>query len=201
MYGSQGAYGQQQGSGYGPQGYGAQSGGMSGYGSMGGRSFGQGSMQGRSQQRRGPRGWERSDERIKDDVCERIYNSDDFDASDVTVEVRSGVVTLDGTVSERRARYMLEDLAEATSGVKDVENRVRVSRESGGSLFGGSSGATGSTSASGAMSSGGGATSSSSQGSRTSGAPSGSSGYSGSSTAGAGSASGSSGTSGSRGKE
>jgi hypothetical protein len=85
--------------------------------------------QGRSRQNRGPRGWERSDERIKEDLCERIADSDDIDASDVTVEVRQGVVTLDGTVYERWTRYSLEDLADSVPGVKDVQNNVRLSRE------------------------------------------------------------------------
>jgi hypothetical protein len=86
--------------------------------------------QGRSRQNRGPRGWERSDERIKEDLCERIADSDDIDASDVTVEVRQGVVLLDGTVFERWTRYSLEDLADSVPGVKDVQNNVRLSRES-----------------------------------------------------------------------
>jgi len=35
----------------------------------------------------------RSDERRKEDFSERMYANDDFDASEVTVEVLSGTVT------------------------------------------------------------------------------------------------------------
>jgi hypothetical protein len=110
--------------------YGSQHSGSSGYGSMGrqgGSRYGQGTGGNRSQ-RRGPKGWERSDERIKEDLCERLADSDDVDASEVTVEVREGVVTLDGTVVERWMRYTLEDLADSVSGVKDVQNNVRIAR-------------------------------------------------------------------------
>jgi len=43
--------------------------------------------------RRGSKGYVRSDERRKEDFSERMYANDDFDASEVTVEVLSGTVT------------------------------------------------------------------------------------------------------------
>ena len=70
----------------------------------------------------------RSDERLKEDICERMYTSTECDTSDVTVEVKSGVVTLEGTVSDRRSKYMLEEMLDNVPGVKDVENRVRIQR-------------------------------------------------------------------------
>jgi len=77
--------------------------------------------------RRGPKGYERSDERLKEDVSERMY-AGDWDTSDVSVEVESGVVTLDGTVDDRQTKYMLEEMVDNIPGVKDVENRLRVRR-------------------------------------------------------------------------
>jgi hypothetical protein len=84
-----------------------------------------------SQQRRGPKGWERSDERVKDDVCERLYERSDIDASEVSVQVQQGRVRIEGTVGERWQKHAIEDLVDAVPGVKDIENHVRVSREGG----------------------------------------------------------------------
>jgi osmotically-inducible protein OsmY len=80
-------------------------------------------------QRRGPRGWERSDERLKDDICQRLYDRHDLDASDVTIDVREARVTIDGTVRDRWQKHAIEDVADSIPGVKDIENRVRVSRD------------------------------------------------------------------------
>jgi uncharacterized protein (TIGR02284 family) len=89
------------------------------------RSYGAGQQ--RPLQRRGPKGYRRSDERIREDVCERLMMSG-LDASEVTVDVRDGTVILEGYVTERRTKYAIEDTAEQAFGVDDVENNVRVSR-------------------------------------------------------------------------
>ncbi|MGH8516527.1 MAG: BON domain-containing protein, partial [Panacagrimonas sp.] len=78
---------------------------------------------------RTPKGYTRSDDRIKDDVCEQLYRTPDIDVSEVTVEARNGTVTLEGTVPDRRMKHRIEDLCEQCIGVQDVENRIRVSRE------------------------------------------------------------------------
>ncbi|WP_233622795.1 BON domain-containing protein [Burkholderia seminalis] len=79
--------------------------------------------------RRGPKGYTRSDERIREDVCERLAHALDIDVSDVTVLVNDGCVQLDGTVPARWMKHDIEDLADGCMGVRDVENRVRVRRE------------------------------------------------------------------------
>ncbi|HIE4198751.1 TPA: BON domain-containing protein, partial [Burkholderia cenocepacia] len=79
--------------------------------------------------RRGPKGYTRSDERIREDVCERLAHALEIDVSDVTVQVRDGRVELDGTVPARWMKHDIEDLADGCMGVQDVENRVRVRRE------------------------------------------------------------------------
>src|SRR5678809_1406093 len=80
---------------------------------------------------RGPKGYKRSDERIKEDVNDRL--SDDYyvDASDVEVTVTNTEVTLTGTVNNRNDKRRAEDLAESVSGVSNVENRLRVKQQSG----------------------------------------------------------------------
>jgi osmotically-inducible protein OsmY len=77
---------------------------------------------------RGPRGYRRLDERIKEDVNDRLTDDPYLDATDIDVSVDDGVVTLSGTVSGRSDKRRAEDLAESVSGVKDVNNRLRVGR-------------------------------------------------------------------------
>lgn len=75
--------------------------------------------------RRMPKGYRRTDERIREDVCERLGRSG-LDVADVSVDVAAGRVTLQGTVDDRRAKHAIEDCADACMGVEDVDNRIRV---------------------------------------------------------------------------
>jgi osmotically-inducible protein OsmY len=77
---------------------------------------------------RGPKGYKRPDERLKDDIAERLMYRNDIDSSEVSLEVKDGVVTLDGTVPERWMRYAIDDIAESVIGVESVQNNVRVKR-------------------------------------------------------------------------
>jgi osmotically-inducible protein OsmY len=101
------------------------SGGYTGYGTYGGQNAGE-RVEARGGARRGPKGYKRTDERIKDDIYERLVRAEDIDSSDVSVEVSDGKVTLEGTVSERREKHAIEDLVMECFGVQDVENRIRV---------------------------------------------------------------------------
>lgn len=75
---------------------------------------------------RGPKNYQRSDERLRELVSERLEEDDDVDASDIEVLVSDGEVTLNGTVDSRRTKRRAEDLAAITYGVKDVHNNLRV---------------------------------------------------------------------------
>lgn len=74
----------------------------------------------------GPKNYARSDERIREDLCERLAEADDIDASDIDVSVRNGVVSLQGEVEDRWMKYRAEDLADNCAGVKDVQNNLHV---------------------------------------------------------------------------
>ncbi len=81
------------------------------------------------QQRRyplGPKGYTRSDERLREDISERLMQAYDIDSSEVTVQVLGGKVVLEGTVPNRYMKHAIEDIADAAPGVQDVDNRVRV---------------------------------------------------------------------------
>ena len=78
---------------------------------------------------RGPSGYKRSDDRIKEDVNDGLTDNSFIDASNINVQAKDGDVTLTGTVTSRYQKRRAEDLAEDVSGVKNVENRLRVEQE------------------------------------------------------------------------
>jgi hypothetical protein len=81
---------------------------------------------------RGPKDYRRSDERVREELCDRMTDDPMLDASEITVQVSEGVVTLNGTVTSREQKRRAEDVAERVSGVKDVTNQLRVLREANG---------------------------------------------------------------------
>ena len=75
---------------------------------------------------RGPKNYRRSDERIRDDINDRLTDNDWIDASDIEVLVAGSEVTLSGKVDSRYAKRIAEDIAESVSGVSNVQNNLRV---------------------------------------------------------------------------
>jgi hypothetical protein len=123
--------------------------GSRGYGTAGGFATGRypSGMEGqRSYRGLGPQSYKRSDDRIRDDVCERLTDNDRIDASNVTIDVNQGAVTLSGTVPERHMRYAAEDLVDDCMGVESIDNQLRVQATpaSGGQAGTGVGGRTGS---------------------------------------------------------
>lgn len=105
--------------------------------------------QSRSSSRRawgnGPKGYVRSDERLKEEISDRLMASPEIDSSDIEVEVSGGEVTLKGSVCCRSDKFAAEQLAESVMGVKDVSNqlRLRSSMQGGGTTGSGSFGQSG----------------------------------------------------------
>ena len=77
---------------------------------------------------RGPKGYKRSDDRIREDVSDRLSDDSWLDASDIEVMVSDTEITLSGTVSDRDAKRRAESLAEGVSGASHVQNNLRVSQ-------------------------------------------------------------------------
>jgi hypothetical protein len=75
---------------------------------------------------RGPRGYTRSDEQIRADVCDRMAEHPLLDAGDIDVIVDHGEVRLQGTVGDRRARRLAEDIADSVAAVRDVRNELHI---------------------------------------------------------------------------
>ena len=59
-------------------------------------------------------------------LCERLHDDPEIDASEVTVSVQGGTITLEGTVDSRRTNA-IEDVAEQI-GSQDVQNNLRVQK-------------------------------------------------------------------------
>jgi hypothetical protein len=66
------------------------------------------------------------DDRIYDDIRERLTRSLDIDASEIEVSVEAGVVTLEGRVEERATKHSAGEIAERVPGVHRVRNNLHV---------------------------------------------------------------------------
>lgn len=67
---------------------------------------------------RGPKNYKRSDDRIKEDICDFLTDDHLVDANEIEVTVSGGEVILSGYVSDRSAKRRAEDIAESVNGVK-----------------------------------------------------------------------------------
>jgi osmotically-inducible protein OsmY len=63
---------------------------------------------------------------MKEDISERLCRAYHVDSSEVSVEVRGGKVTLEGTVPSRHMKHAIEDMVDDCPGVMEIDNRVRV---------------------------------------------------------------------------
>jgi osmotically-inducible protein OsmY len=87
---------------------------------------------------KGPKNYTRSDERIREDVSDRLMHDDSLDATNIEVEIDNGEVTLSGPVENRADKRRAEDCIENVGGVKHVQNNIRVGeKESAGAKKGG----------------------------------------------------------------
>lgn len=77
---------------------------------------------------KGPKGYKRSDERIREEVCETLSRHPRIDASDIEVKVEDACVTLSGGVESREMKRAAEMAIENISGVDDVKNELRMKK-------------------------------------------------------------------------
>ena len=75
---------------------------------------------------KGPKGWQRSDESIREKVSECLERDSQVDASEIEVSVKDAIVTLSGKVDDRRSKRRAENMIENLPGVKDVRNELWV---------------------------------------------------------------------------
>ena len=84
---------------------------------------------------RGPKDYRRPDERINDEAHDRLTDDHWLDASNITVTVANGEVTLSGTVEDREAKHRAELIVESISGVNHVQNNLRAAGPAETSLY------------------------------------------------------------------
>jgi osmotically-inducible protein OsmY len=77
---------------------------------------------------KGPKNYQRSSDRIKEDVNDKLSDNWMLDASNIEVDVKGSEVTLNGTVESREDKRRAEDIAEDVSGVTHIQNNLRVSK-------------------------------------------------------------------------
>ncbi|HEX8037939.1 MAG TPA: BON domain-containing protein [Chryseosolibacter sp.] len=74
---------------------------------------------------KGPRSYQRSDERIREDIHDVLMDDPYIDATDVEVKVENGEVILTGMVEDRNMKRRAEDIIESqVSGIRHFENRL-----------------------------------------------------------------------------
>lgn len=69
----------------------------------------------------------RSDDSIREEVRAELDADEQCDSSDIAIEVRGGVVVLEGRVSTRPMKRRAAEIANAARDVKTVDNRLQVS--------------------------------------------------------------------------
>jgi len=77
---------------------------------------------------KGPSGYTRSNERVLEDANERLMDDREVDASNITVTCVDNEITLNGTVASRHEKRRAEEIVDDVSGVKHVQNNLRVEK-------------------------------------------------------------------------
>lgn len=74
----------------------------------------------------GERGYNRQDEKIQEEIIDRLNHQSQIDTANIEVEVTDGTVTLSGTVASSSEKNLVEETAEMVSGVLEMINRLTV---------------------------------------------------------------------------
>jgi hypothetical protein len=77
---------------------------------------------------RGPKGWKRSDDSIKETICHALEQHPRIDASEIEVDVKDGIVTLRGNIHDRPTKRLAGDVIDWLPGVVDVHNNLTVDK-------------------------------------------------------------------------
>lgn len=75
---------------------------------------------------RGPRGYQRADDRIREELNDHLTAHGFIDATDIECSVHEGEVTLSGLVDSPETKRAAEYVAEGILGVHEVHNSLRI---------------------------------------------------------------------------
>jgi len=71
-------------------------------------------------------GNQKSDDKIYDQIRQKLANDPDVKGAGFDVTVKDGVVTLNGTVHDEKAREKAEKITKKVKGVTSVTNQLKV---------------------------------------------------------------------------
>lgn len=75
---------------------------------------------------KGPKGYRRSDKRIRRDVNDRLTRHGQLDATEIEVSCKNGEVVLRGSVNNRNGKKIAEDCAKSVGGIQTVRNKLKL---------------------------------------------------------------------------
>ncbi len=75
-----------------------------------------------------PRNYQKTDQQILNEVCERLTLHGELDVRDIDVHCRNGVIRLEGSVPSRWMRRAIEAVTESVYGVADVEDELEIEK-------------------------------------------------------------------------
>jgi osmotically-inducible protein OsmY len=75
---------------------------------------------------RGPRSYRRTDDKIIDDICERLTRDPRVDATFVEIKTNQGEVTITGVVGSWEEKQWAGEIAADVFGVQCVQNELRI---------------------------------------------------------------------------
>jgi hypothetical protein len=76
----------------------------------------------------GPDAYHRTDESVREEVCEALSRHPEVNAADIEVEVKDGHVILLGTVESRLMKRQAQDAVAHAQGVQEVRNELTIPR-------------------------------------------------------------------------
>jgi hypothetical protein len=76
--------------------------------------------------RRGPKGYQRSDDRLREEIIDKLLQQSDIELDEIEVDVTGGKVTLSGNIDNRRVKHQIEDIVDSVWGVKEIANNLRI---------------------------------------------------------------------------
>ncbi len=76
----------------------------------------------------GPKGYKRSDQKLKDEASLLLNQDPILDSSNINIEVFNNVIYLRGFVDSRKDKKRAELLIEDIFGIEDIQNQLKIMR-------------------------------------------------------------------------
>jgi osmotically-inducible protein OsmY len=67
-----------------------------------------------------------SDERLREDICDRLMQMGPVDCTEIDVSVNNGVVQLEGTLPNEDFKQRVLDVVSTVAGTDQIESRLQI---------------------------------------------------------------------------